>query len=173
LPEYQLEHELCNVVRDRTNPVSGTLIQTSVRRDENSSRSNSIARTPIKDLLSSPVEEPAAMFSLLRPRDSPAEQDRQAQHALAEEDIGRILQVFKIGDLSDDRDLILSDNSLIKPAACIAAVKEEWKSSTRKGISRATRLAALQRKKRSITSRAENKNNDALERSKSKRNLAA
>ena len=115
------------------------------------------------------------MFGLLRPRNSSAEQDRQAQHALAEEDIGRILQVFKIGDLSDDRDLILSDNSLIKPAACIAAVKEEWKSSMRTGISRVTKLAALQRKKWSITSRAENKNNDnhTLKNSKGKRNFAA
>jgi hypothetical protein len=48
---------------------------------------------------------------------------------LAEEDISRILQVFKISELSDDQDLILSNNALIKPAACIAAVKAEWETS--------------------------------------------
>jgi hypothetical protein len=73
------------------------------------------------------------MFGLLRQRESPARQVPQDQQVLAEEDIGRILQVFKISDLSDDHDLILaSDNALVKPAACVAAVQEECNTSRRK-----------------------------------------
>jgi hypothetical protein len=90
-------------------------------------------------------ELPATMINLLRRKASPDqqdEQDQQDQHtfddALAEEDISRILQVFKIGDLSDDRDLILSsENALIKPAACIDAMKEEWETSKRERYRRA------------------------------------
>ena len=79
------------------------------------------------------------MFSLLRRRDSPTEHDQEVLgDALAEEDIAQILQVFKIGDLSDDRDLILSDNALIKPAAVQAAVNEEYNTSTSKAYQRAS-----------------------------------
>jgi hypothetical protein len=73
------------------------------------------------------------MFNILRRGPSPGRQDdhdHSLGNALAAEDIRRILQVFKISDLSDDQDLILSDNALIKPAACIAAIKAECDSGT-------------------------------------------
>jgi hypothetical protein len=60
-----------------------------------------------------------------------------AKQALAEEDVSRILQVFKIGDLSsDNQDMILSnsENALVKPAACIDMIKEEWETGKYKDI---------------------------------------